>query len=94
MSVYFFDVYDGALACLDEEGGEFPDLAAARLSAIDGIRSIVSSAVLEGSFSLDGRLEVRDQTGALALVVPFTDAVRHAPAHQDDRPDLITAEAF
>ena len=75
MSVYFFDVYDGGLVCLDEEGTQHEGEAEARAHAIDGIRSIVSSAVRQGAFSLAGRVHVRDEAGAVAMVVPFTDAV-------------------
>jgi hypothetical protein len=75
MSVYFFDVYDDHLICLDEEGTQHHGAAEARAHAIDGIRSIVSSAVRLGSFSLAGRVHVRDSAGVLAMVVPFADAV-------------------
>jgi hypothetical protein len=75
MNVYFFDVYDEDLICLDEEGTRHKGEAEALAHAIDGIRSIVSSAVRLGAFSLAGRVHVRDEAGAVAMVVPFTDAV-------------------
>ncbi|HEX9946555.1 MAG TPA: hypothetical protein VGA98_03350 [Allosphingosinicella sp.] len=75
MSVYFFDVYDGPLACLDDEGTEHESCADVRAHAIDGIRSIVSDAVRAGAFSLSGRVQVRDTSGRLTMVVPFAEAV-------------------
>jgi hypothetical protein len=75
MSVYFFDVYEDSLICLDEEGTRHRGEAEARAHAIDGIRSIVSSAVRSGAFSLAGRVHVRNSAGVVAMVVPFTDAV-------------------
>jgi hypothetical protein len=75
MSVYFFDVYDDVLICLDEEGTHHEGEAEALAHAVDGIRSIVSSAVREGAFSLAGRVHVRDSAGLVAMVVPFTAAV-------------------
>jgi hypothetical protein len=75
MSLYFFDVYEDDLICVDEEGTQHEGDAKAFAHAIDGIRSIVSSAVRHGVFSLAGRVHVRDAAGAVAMVVPFTDAV-------------------
>lgn len=75
MSVYFFDVYDDGLVCLDEEGTRHEGEAEALAHAIDGIRSIVSSAVRQGAFSLAGHVQVRHEAGAVAMVVPFKDAV-------------------
>ena len=75
MSLYFFDVYEDDLVCLDDEGTQHDGDAKALAHAIDGIRSILSSAVRHGVFSLAGQVHVRDAAGAVAMVVPFTDAV-------------------
>ena len=83
MSLYFFDVYDDGLICVDEEGTQHRGEAEARAHAIDGIRSIVSSAVRSGTFSLAGRVHVRDEAGDVAMVVPFTDAVAQRGSTDD-----------
>ena len=75
MCQYYFDIIDCDGQCVDEEGSEWPDIEAARMSAIKGIRSLLSTAVLAGSLNLSGLIRVRDQNGACLLEVPFEDAL-------------------
>ena len=47
----------------DEEGFECPDLAAARLEAFSGARSLMSADVAEGFLDLDQAIELHDSAG-------------------------------
>lgn len=70
------NVYNGHGPTLDPEGAHFPDMAAARLAGIEGIRSFLSAEVLEGELNLDGHLEIVDDGGAVLVSIPFSDALK------------------
>lgn len=75
MPRFHLHIHDqGGLSC-DEDGLELPDLAAARASALDGIRSIAGEEVRTGVLSLDGRVEIADGAGTILDVVRFVDAI-------------------
>lgn len=74
MPHYFLNVYNANVA-LDEEGDDFPDLAAAREKAVLGVRSILAEEVKGGQFDLRGRIEIADESGAILMLVPYSDAV-------------------
>ncbi len=58
MAQYFLHVHNGTGFTRDEEGQDFADLTAARIGAIDGIRSILSEEVRSGALDLAGRAGV------------------------------------
>ncbi|MDB5699314.1 MAG: hypothetical protein JWN69_2118 [Alphaproteobacteria bacterium] len=74
MPLFFFHVYDGVLAALDEEGLELPGLDAARNEAIRGARSILSDDLLRGCVDLSGRIDIVGDDGTTLLTLPFSDA--------------------
>jgi hypothetical protein len=59
----------------DEEGEDFPDLAAAREKALIGARSILSEEVKGGALDLRGAIEIADEKGEIVLTVPYSEAV-------------------
>jgi hypothetical protein len=71
---YFFHVYDDVIA-QDEEGAELPNLAAARLKAFIGARSLIAEQVQRGYFVLSHWIDVVDEQGEKVLTVTFRDAV-------------------
>lgn len=75
MRCFYFDVVDREGECIDEDGLELPDLGSAQAQAIDGIRSILSSDVRDGSICLSGHVRVRDEAGDTVLTIPFSEAV-------------------
>ncbi|MBC9033825.1 hypothetical protein IAG41_15625 [Sphingomonas sp. JC676] len=75
MQRYFFNVYNGTGLTEDLEGLELPDLEAARVQALSGIRSIIGEELASGLVDLNGRLEICDEAGSVLLSVPFSDAV-------------------
>jgi hypothetical protein len=82
MAHYFLNVVNGIGFTEDEEGDDFPDLAAARAKAVEGIRSILSDDLrTTGEINLRGRIDIVDRHGAIMLTVPFDEAV-----------DLITGD--
>ena len=79
MPRFFFNVQDAHGALRDREGRELCDVAAARMAALDGARSLISDDVREGKLDLNGRLEVTDAPGGVVLVLRYADAVCLAP---------------
>jgi hypothetical protein len=59
----------------DEEGMDFPDLAAARDEAIAGARSILADGAKAGILSLSSRIEIEDEKGQALVAITFADAV-------------------
>lgn len=59
----------------DDEGAEFPHLAAARIEAVRSIRSLVSGDVRDGKLQLDLSIEIRDGNGSQLEIVSFDDAI-------------------
>ncbi len=71
---YFFHVYDDVIAN-DEEGAELPNIAAARLNALQGARSLIADQVRRGYFVRSHWIDVVDEQGEKVLTVTFGDAV-------------------
>jgi hypothetical protein len=71
---YFFHVYDDVVAH-DEEGIELPNIAAARLNALVGARSLISEQVKHGYFEQSHWVDVVDEQGEAVLTVTFREAV-------------------
>ena len=75
MPRFFFHVYDDVVA-LDEEGCELPDLEAVRQRAIEGARELACEQIRKGKLTLHHRIEVEDEDGKTAMIVPFRLAFR------------------
>jgi hypothetical protein len=72
---YYFHLYNDFVA-MDREGAELPDLVAAKEVAKVNIRDIMAGLVKEdGRVTLQHRIEIADETGAVVATVPFRDAV-------------------
>ena len=74
MPRYFFNVYDDVIAD-DEEGRELPNVAAARLEALRGARSLIADQVTHGYLVLSHWIDVLDEHGEKVLTVTFRDAL-------------------
>ena len=74
MPRFFFNVFDEAVA-IDEVGVELPDLAAARETAIEEARAVISEAARRGRIDLSHRIEVEDEARRPVLLLPFSAAV-------------------
>ena len=75
MPRYFLNVYNDANV-LDEEGMEFPDLAAAKCEAIRGAREMMADHVVEGRpIKLDHHIEIADESGTVLAKIPFRELV-------------------
>jgi hypothetical protein len=79
MSRYFFHINDGDGLTIDYEGGDYPDLEAARDEAIEAAREIMSWAVRDGKQPDDGQsFVITDEGGIVQLEFPFKDALAKA----------------
>ena len=82
MPLYFFHIQEGGDVLYDEDGSDHPDLEAAREEAIEGIRQIISAAVLVGNpLRLERRMLVDDQAGHTLLKVMFREVVDFSDGH-------------
>jgi hypothetical protein len=54
---------------------DLPDLHAAYEEAIRAIRSMMAEDVGNGHLSLTGRIEIKDETGSVAMYVAFREAL-------------------
>jgi len=75
MARYYLHINNGGGYSEDTEGQELPDLAAARMAAIEGVRSLLSEEARQGQLDLSGTIEIADADGNILLSVPFSDAV-------------------
>lgn len=75
MARFYLHIRNGAGYAEDFEGQELPDLGAARIAAIDGVRSVLSEEARRGELDLCGSIEIADGDGNILLVVPFREAV-------------------
>lgn len=58
----------------DEDGAEFPSLAAAKAKAIEGARELIAEHVRIGRpVNLSHRVEVADDDGRVLAVIPFRE---------------------
>lgn len=80
MFKFYFDVYEHLIA-KDEDGGDYPDPQAARLSAIDAARSIAVERALEGHFCPDGRIDVVNEAHELVFRIRFDEVASLGARH-------------
>ena len=78
MPRYFFHVYDGEKATIDEEGIELPDEAAVREEALVAARELMSDGMLTGKDRTAWRVEVCTMTACPLLMIPFSEAIRES----------------
>lgn len=69
------NLYDAEGDAPDEEGAEYADLEAARMTARRGICSLLSSEVLLGQLNLAGRCEITDSDGEILDTLTFADVL-------------------
>ena len=82
MPLFYFHINEDGNVLYDEEGSDHPDLQAARGEAIEGIRQIISEAVLTGSpLRLDREMYVADDAGHTLLKFMFREVVDFNEGH-------------
>jgi hypothetical protein len=84
MPLYFLHVFNRTGCSRDEEGMDLPDLAAARVAAVEGIRSILQDEVGHGMIDFEGRVEIEDEAGAVLATVSYAEAVDLRPERKDE----------
>jgi hypothetical protein len=75
MPRYYLHICNGSGSVEDEEGAELPNLEAARVKAVEGLRDIMASEMKRGEINLGSFIEIEDENRQLVMTVPFTDAV-------------------
>ncbi|MGO7780613.1 hypothetical protein ACC717_10890 [Rhizobium ruizarguesonis] len=76
MPRFYFNILSEAGSLDDWEGTELADLDAARIEAVRDARALMSSAVLLGYDIASRSVEIRNETGDILLVMPFSEAVK------------------
>lgn len=75
MPRYFFHLHND-VETYDDEGIDLLDLAAARVEAIKGARSVMGEEIVKnGRIHLSHWVQVEDANGQQVLAVPFRDCV-------------------
>lgn len=74
MRYYLNQVHRGE-CILDEEGECFPDLEALKSEVIVAAREIMAERLLTGEDLNHSRFEVKNESGEVVLVLPFSDAI-------------------
>lgn len=74
MPRFFFQVSNGQGVTPDEEGIDLQDEAAARLMAMDSIRSIIAEEARKGVIDLDGYIEIRNARAETLTRIDFPEA--------------------
>jgi hypothetical protein len=74
MPHYFFQVCNGQGLTPDEEGVDLQDEAAARMMAMDSIRSIISEEARKGIIDLDGYIDVKNEGAQTLTRIAFAEA--------------------
>lgn len=75
MARYYFNLEECGQVVPDEEGIERDNLEAVRAEALRSAREVMCAELNEGRLCLSCHIEVRDETGATVLTLPFKDAV-------------------
>ncbi len=75
MPRYFFTIITANGAIVDDEGSDLRDLDHARLEAIKDARALMSTAMLDGRTIFGRSIAISDETGAVLMVLPFSEAV-------------------
>lgn len=75
MARFFFDLHECGNISKDDEGVERVGLEEIRDAAYRSAREVMCAELVEGRLCLACHIEVRDETGAVVLTVPFREAV-------------------
>lgn len=75
MPKFYLHIHNDHGGAEDDEGLDAPSLAVAREEAVHGIRSLLAAEVINGSFNLAGRIDIKNPAGDVMLTVPFKEAV-------------------
>jgi hypothetical protein len=75
MARYFFDLHND-LDVEDPEGRDLPDLEAVKAHLLHEVREMVKASIDEtGRIDLRHHIDVKNESGAVVLVMHFKDAV-------------------
>ena len=78
MPLFYLHLCDSEGYHRDEEGVEVGDLAAARASAILGLRDTLAGEIQWGQLNIGAYIDIEDETRRQVDTVQFADAVRIA----------------
>lgn len=76
MPLFYLHVCDGSGFVEDHEGLDLPDLAAARLTAVEGLRDMLAGDLRLGHLNTACFVEIENEDHELMDTVPFSEAVR------------------
>lgn len=75
MARFYLHLHNRTGLVPDEEGTDLPDLDAARQTAVDAIRDLISEEAKSGVIDLRGYIEIVEEAGEARARVPFSSAV-------------------
>lgn len=75
MPRFYLHVCNGDGFTPDEEGCDLPDIEAARITAVKGLRDIMASELKDGLLKTASFIEIEDENHRLLMTVSFSEAV-------------------
>jgi hypothetical protein len=76
MPVFYLHIRKGDEVFLDPDGSNLPDVEAARVKAIEGIRDLLAAAIKRGDDDmLDEAIIITDQAGQELMIIPYIEAL-------------------
>ena len=74
MPRFYLHLHNMVIDTNDGEGSDLPDLAAARVQAIAGIRDFIAHEAMKGELDFRGHVNIADDKQATLATIPFVDA--------------------
>ena len=74
MPIFHLHLQNSHIEADDVEGHDLPDLEAAHLIAIAGIRDFLAHEAMNGVLDFRGKIDIEDGNGAVLQSVAFVDA--------------------
>jgi hypothetical protein len=75
MPRYYIDLYND-IDSIDEEGADYPDLAAAKMAAMQAARALMAEQIKQGrAVTLHHRIEVADEGRKVLAVISFGELI-------------------
>jgi hypothetical protein len=75
MPLFYLHLCNGQGLVEDEEGADYPTIAAARSAAIKGLRDALAGDIQSGQINIAAFIEIEDAQHAHIMTVHFADAV-------------------
>jgi hypothetical protein len=74
MPIFHLHLQNKHIEADDVEGHDLPDLAAAHVMALEGIRDFLGHEAMNGLLDFRGHIDIEDDSGAILQTINFAEA--------------------